>query len=160
MGSIEIKSEELLNIFKKYEEKGLRFNIYTFVINESYLPKYDDAYLSIKIEGDYSKFNRQICSDLTIEIRKAQEGNNVCVISNFYSNSICAFKDASKIHLLADFMEEIKDVDLEAQPEYARYVQTKMELRELEKRTEETLKKLEDQKKEAENKINELRKQL
>lgn len=147
--TLEIKSQNILDIFDKYNKRGLRINLYTFEVSEGrtfYLySKNLDVSLRVNISSDYSKFDSTNCHDLNIKISFDREQKRTSWSIDKDFNRLSVFIGTDKLRMLADFIDEVSAIVIYEAPEFLAYVENKAKLAKLEKEKEELIEKLEKQ---------------
>ena len=143
--TLEIKAQNILDIFDKYNKRGLRINLYTFEVSDYWYSKKLDVSLRVNISSDYSRFDSTNCHDLNIKISFDQEQKRTSWSIDKDFNRLSVFIGTDKLRILADFIDEVSAIAIYEAPEFLTYVENKAKLANLEKEKEELIEKLEKQ---------------
>lgn len=153
---IELKSQEVLELFDKYKTK---LGLEDYELN----PGYDfekEVFLKIQIKGNFTRLNYDTCNSLILELVSNKDKEPYVRLSGEYGKLNMGFTSTKQLKLLTNLMDELLKINIHELPEYIDFLKLKQKEKELENEKKELEKQLEEQKKEIDKKLAELNKEV
>lgn len=154
--NIELKSQEVLELFDKYKEK---LGIGDYELNFGYDFE-KEVFLKVNVKGNFTRLNYDTCNSLILELVSSENKEPYVRLSGEYGKLNMGFTSTKQLKLLTDLIDELLKINIHELPEYIDFMKIKQEEKELENKKKELEKQLEEQKKEIDKKLEDIKKEV